>query len=60
MSSCGSGIETAIHFFLHCANFNNQKQTLWQNDFTDATILTENQDSYLVNQVVKILLTEQF
>ena len=61
MYSCGSGIETAIHFFLHCANFNNQKQTLFsKTTFTDATILTEDEDSYLVNQVVKILLTEQF
>ena len=47
-------------FFLHCANFNNQKQTLFdKTTFTDVTILTENEDSYLVNQVVKILLTEQ-
>ena len=46
MCSCGSGIETTIHFFLHCANFNNQKQTLFDKiTFTDATILTENEDS---------------
>ena len=28
MCSCSSGIETTIHFFLHCAVFNNQRQTL--------------------------------
>ena len=46
MYSCGNGIETTIHFFLHCANFNNQRQTLFDKiTFTDATILTENEDS---------------
>ena len=48
-------------FFLHCANFNNQKQTLFDKiTYTDATMLTENEDSYLVNQVVKIFLRKQF
>ena len=28
MCSCSSGIEITIHFFLHCANFNIQRQTL--------------------------------
>ena len=47
-------------FFLHCADFSNQRQTLFDKiAFTDATILTENEDSYLVNEVVKIPLTEQ-
>ena len=29
MCSCSSGIETATHFFLYCANFNTQRQTLF-------------------------------
>ena len=46
MYSCGNGIETTIHFFLYCANFNNQRQTLFDKiTFTNATILTENEDS---------------
>ena len=27
MCSCRNGIEATIHFFLHCANFNIQRQT---------------------------------
>ena len=43
MCSCSSGIETTIHFFLHCANFNIQRQTLFDKIATiDANILTEN------------------
>ena len=26
MCSCSSGIETTIHFFFHCENFNTQKK----------------------------------
>ena len=26
MYSCSSGIEAAVHFFVHCANFNTQRQ----------------------------------
>ena len=46
MCSCSSGIETTIHFFLHCANFNTQRQTLFDKIATiDANILTEKEDS---------------
>ena len=52
MCSCSSGIETAIHFFLHCANFNNQRQTLFDKIVTiDVNILTENEDS-IVNTLL--------
>ena len=30
MCSCSSGIETKINIFLHCANFNTQRQTLFE------------------------------
>lgn len=46
MSSCSSYIETAIHFFLYCRNFNTQGQTLFDKIATiDANILSENEDS---------------
>ena len=52
MCSCSSGIETTIHFFLHCANFNIQRQTLFDKIATiDANILTENGDS-IVNTLL--------
>ena len=52
MYSCSSGIETTIHFFLHCANFNIQRQALFDKKATiDANILTENEDS-IVNTVL--------
>ena len=46
MCSCSSGIETTIHFFLHCGNFNIQRQTLF--DKIDANILTENKYSVVI------------
>ena len=46
MCSCSSGIETTIHFFLHCVNFNTQKQTLFDKIVTmDKNILTENENN---------------
>ena len=52
MYSCSSDIETTIHFFLHCANFNIQRQTLFDKIATiDANILTENEDS-IVNTLL--------
>ena len=52
MCSCSSGTETTIHFFLHCANFNIQRQTLFDKIATiDANILTENEDS-IVNTLL--------
>ena len=45
MCSCSYGIETTIDFFLHCANFNTQRQTLFDKIVTIANILTENKDS---------------
>ena len=62
MCSCSSGIETTIHFFLHCANVDIQRQTLFDGIATiDANILTGNENSivnllilsYLENQIVK-------
>ena len=45
MCSCSSGIETTIHFFLHCANFITQRETLFDKiDTIDANVLTENED----------------
>ena len=50
MCSCSSGIETTIHFFLHCANFNIQRQTLPDKIATiNANILTENGASIVNN-----------
>ena len=44
--SCSSGIETTIHFFLHYAIVNIQRQTLFDKIATiDENILTENEDS---------------
>ena len=52
MYSCSSDIETTIHFFLHCANFNIQIQTIFDKKVTiDANILIENKDS-IVNTVL--------
>ena len=46
MCSGSSGIEASIHFFLHCASFNTQRQTLFNKIANiDANILTENEDS---------------
>ena len=45
MCSCRNGIEATIHFFLHWANFNIQRQTLLQNSYNVLNILTENEDS---------------
>ena len=60
MCSCGSGIETTIYLFLHCANFNIEIETLFDKIATiDANILTENENSIVntllfKNQIVKI------
>ena len=52
MCSCSSGIETTIHFFLHCPNFKIQRQTLFEKiAITNANILTENEDS-IVNTLL--------
>ena len=52
MSSCSSRIETTIYFFLHCANFNIQRQTLFDKiDTIDTNVLTENDDC-----IVSVLL----
>ena len=52
MCSCSSAIETTIHFFLHCANFNIQRQTPFDKIGTiDAHILTETEDS-IVNTLL--------
>ena len=59
MSSCSSDSETTIHFFLHCANFNIQRQTLFNEIATmDANILTENEDS-IVNTLLFIFSDNQ-
>ena len=50
MCSCSSGFERTIHFFLHCANFNNQRQTLFDKIAAiDANILAENEGCIINN-----------
>ena len=45
MCSCSSGIETTTYFFLHYANFNTHRQTLFDKIATiDANMMTENED----------------
>ena len=45
MCNCGNGVKPAIHYFLLCANFNLQSQTLFENvRNVHETILTENDD----------------
>ena len=52
MCSCISGIETKIHFFIHCTNFNTQRQTLFDKiAIIAANTLTEKEDS-IVNTVL--------
>ena len=52
MCSCGSDVETTKHFFLHCANFNSQRQTLFDKiTMLDENILTENEES-IVNTLL--------
>ena len=52
MCSCSSGIKTTIYFFLHCANFNIQRETVFDKIATiDANILTENEYS-IVNTLL--------
>ena len=52
MYSYSGGIETTSYFFLHCEDFNTQRQTLFDKITTiDAKILSENEDS-----IVNILL----
>ena len=61
MCSCSSGIETTIHFFLHCANFNTQRQTLFDKIATlDANILTENEDSIVNTRLLGKPNSENF
>ena len=55
MCSCSSGVETTVHFFLHRANVNTQRQTLFDKiTIIDANILTENE-----NSIVNIPLFEK-
>ena len=50
--SCSSSIETTIYFFLYCANFNIQRQTLFDKITTiDSNIFPENEDS-IVNTLL--------
>ena len=52
MCSCSSGTETTIIFFLLCANFNTQRQTLFDKITTiDANIFIKNEDS-IVNTLL--------
>ena len=52
MCSCSSGIERTIHFFLHCINFNIQRQALFDKIATiDANILSEDEHS-IVNTLL--------
>ena len=52
MCNCRGGIETTIHFFLHCADFNFQRQTLFDKlTIIDGNILIENEKS-IVNTLL--------
>ena len=52
LRSCGNGIESTVHFFLHCPNFTTQRQTLLNKlKSINANIMTENK-----NSVVRTLL----
>ena len=52
MCSCGSAVETTKHFFLYCANFIFQRQTLFDKiNLLDENILTENEES-IVNTLL--------
>ena len=55
MCDCRNGVETTKHFFLHCANFNSQRQTLFNKiRDIDEFILTESEDN-----IVNILLFQK-
>ena len=59
MCSYSSVTGTTIHFFLHCANFNTQRQTLFDKIATiDANILTENEDSIVNTLLFGKLISE--
>ena len=46
--NCRNGIETKCHFFLYCANFITQRQTLFDNIAAiDTNILRENDDNII-------------
>ena len=48
MCNCGSGIETTVHFLLHCPNYNPQRQTLFDKIATiDDNIVKENEDIFV-------------
>ena len=52
MCSCSIDIETTMHFFLHCANFTIQRQTLFDKIASIyANIFTENEDT-IVNTLL--------
>ena len=52
MCDCRNGVETTKHFFLYCANFNSQRQTLFNKIRNiDEFILTESEDN-IVNILV--------
>ena len=52
MCNCGNVVQSAIHYFLHCANFNLQIQTLFDNiRNVDEIILIENENS-IVNTLL--------
>ena len=50
--SCGNNIESTVHFFLHCANFTTQRETLLKKrKSVNASVLVKNEKS-----VVRALL----
>ena len=52
LRSCGNGIESTVHFFLHCPNFTTQRQALLNKlKRINASIMAENE-----NSVVRTLL----
>ena len=52
LRSSGNDIKSTVHFFRHCSNFINQRQTLLKNlKSINASVMTENE-----NSVVRMLL----
>ena len=52
LCGCGNDIESTVHFFLHCPNFETQRQTLLNKlKSINASIMAENE-----NSVVRTLL----
>ena len=50
--NCGRHIETAIHFFLHCLNYSNQRKTLFEKISSIKRSLLNQNDSIIVETLL--------